>query len=558
MRKLSSIVLVLLWASWQAGCSSGSGVGARGGAGGLATGGAVGTGGAEEDPVGGDYVIVAADNLAASAARYRDFREAGGFGVDLVMVSDIVGDAADAATASARIRDYVMTRYQARDTSRRLYLLLLGDAQTTWPGDGTGVPAGSWLAPSSSKPVISDNVYADFDDDDVPELAVGRITADSDAEADLVREKIAAHESTHESGQWNRRLSIFASTSGMGDMADSAIESIVYDITEAIPYAYDVTMTYARQSSPYVYVPEQFSDQVYQRINEGALLVAYVGHGASNGFARLDWNGQTFPILDTSQLDKLAVTHRSPILLFVACSTGAFVGKESISERILVGANAPTAIMSSTVDSDPYANAIFIYEVSQAFLSKRAPRVGDAFLQAKQAMLTGADSVRQKIESLGGLLVSASARESLRHSHLHMYTLFGDPGMAMTYPADLQVTVDPSSVGAGSELTITAHPASLGAGAEATVTLESPRKIVLGKVTPVPSDGAPERDAVIMENYRVANDKASARTTASPTGAPFTTKLTVPADLPAGAYHIKVFVSDASRDYAGSVRVTVK
>jgi len=43
-----------------------------------------------------DYLIVAADGLSASAARYRDFRNAGGHHVDLAMVSDLVGDAADA------------------------------------------------------------------------------------------------------------------------------------------------------------------------------------------------------------------------------------------------------------------------------------------------------------------------------------------------------------------------------------------------------------------------------------------------------------------------------
>lgn len=196
--------------------------------------------------------------------------------------------------------------------------------------------------------------------------------------------------------------------------------------------------------------------------------------------------------------------------------------------------------------------------MSQAFTSARAPRVGDAFLRAKQRMLGNADSVRQKIEGLAGLLVSASAREALKHSHLHMYTLFGDPGMAMTYPENVQVSVSPSSAAAGSELTITASLATLGAGAEATVTLESPRKTILGKVTPVPSDDASNRDDIIIENYRVANDKAAARATLSPTGASLSTKLTVPAGLPAGTYHIKVFVSDASRDHAGSAPVTVE
>ena len=504
-----------------------------------------------------DYLIVAADSLAASARRYRDFRRAAGFNVDLAMVGDIVGNAADASSASARIRDHVRALYQGRDTKRPMYLLLFGDAQASWPGDRSGVPAGTWLDPSTSSTVVSDNVYADMDGDDVPDLSVGRITADTDADADLVRAKVAAYETTHEIGVWDRRLNIFASTSGMGDLADLAIETLVYDITEAIPYAYDVTMTYAKQASPYVYIPEQFSDQVYRRINEGSLLVAYVGHGSQDGFATLDWNGTSFPILDTGHLEKLAVTHKSPILLFVACSTGAFAGAECVSERILVAQGAPTAIFSSTEISDPYANAIFIYEVSQAFSSSRARTVGDAFLQAKQRMLSNNDSVRQEIESVAGLLVSASARDALKHSHLHMYTLFGDPGMAVAYPGVSQVAVNPPSASAGAGLTVTADFPALGAGAQAVVTLESARKAITNAIATVPADGDAARDTVIAKNYQAANDKVVAGSTVPVTGASVSTQLTVPANLPAGQYHIKVFIQDGSHDYAGSAPVTV-
>jgi hypothetical protein len=505
-----------------------------------------------------DYLIVAADGLSASAARYRDFRKASGYHVDLAMVSEIVGDTADVATASARIQSYVRSRYAARDTTRPMFLLLLGDAQTVWPGDGSGVPAGTWTNPSTSAAVTSDNVYADMDGDDIPDIAVGRITADSDDEADLVRGKVSSSETTHEIGVWDRRLNIFASTSGYGDLVDSAIETLVYDITEAIPYDYDVTMTYARQSSPYGYVPEEFSDEVYRRINEGSLLVAYVGHGSRNGFATLSWNGVSYPILDTGKLDQLSVTHKSPILLFVACSTGAFAGSESVSERILAHPNAPTAIFSSTEDSDPYANAVFIYEVSQAFTTSRASTVGEAFLLSKQRMLQNNDSVRQTIDSVAGILDSASARAALKRSHLYMYTLFGDPGMAVVYASPAtNVSVSPSTASAGTELTVTATFTSLSSGAEAIVSLESTRKAILGTIATVPADGDAGRDAVIEKNYETANDKVAASVTVSLTGSSLSTTLKIPSNLPAGQYHIKVFAQNTSNDFIGSTLLTV-
>jgi hypothetical protein len=504
-----------------------------------------------------DYLIVTADDLIGSATRYRVFRQASGYNVDVTTVGEIVGEAADATTASARIRDHVRARYQARDSTRPMYLLLLGDAQATWPGDGSGVPSGSWLDTSTGSPVVSDNVFADVDGDDVPDLAVGRITADSDAEVDLVRGKVAAYEANRDLGVWDRRLSIFASTSGMGDLVDTAIEGLVYDITEAIPYAYDVTMTYARQSSPYVYVPEQFSSQVYRRINEGALLVAYVGHGSHNGFASLDWNGTSYPILDTSQLDRLVVTHRSPILVFVACATGAFAGEESISERILALPEAPTAIFSSTQDSHPYANAMFIHEVAQAFTVDRAGTVGDAFVLAKRRLLQGTDTVRLRIEAVAALLVNASAKEALKRSHLHMYTLFGDPAMAVSYMGTAAVTVTPAEAHVGATLNVTATFPALASAGQAIVTLESTRRTVLGPIATVPADGDANRDAVIVENYQNANDKVAAEITLPVAGSSLSATLAVPSSLPPGSYVVKVFVADGEGDAGGSTPLTV-
>ena len=538
-------IIITLIAVSAIGCSAGQGNGGSGHDSGMSS--------AEVD-----YLIVAADGLSTSAGRYRDFRSAGGHHVDLAMVSDLVGDAADAATASARIQAHVRSRYEARDTSRTMVLLLFGDAQTVWPGDGSGVPTGTWLDPSTSAVVISDNVYADMNGDDIPEIAVGRFTADSDDEADLVRDKVSSYESTHEIGVWDRRLSIFASTSGYGDLIDTAIEGLVYQITEAVPYDYDVTMTYARQSSPYVYVPEQFSDQVYRRMNEGSLLVAYVGHGYSGGFASLVWSGSSYPILDTGHLDQLSVTHKSPILLFVACATGAFARAESVSERILAQANAPTAIFSSTENSDPYANAVFIYEASQAFTSLRSPTVGEAFLRAKQRMLQNNDSVRQGIDSVAGALNTPAQRSALKRSHLHMYTLFGDPGMAVTYPGTAtQVSVNPSTAKAGANLKITATFTGLSSGAEAVVTLESARKVILGAIAPVPADSDPGRNEVIVKNYETANDKVAATVTVPIDGSSLSATLQIPANLPTGQYHIKIFAHDTSGDVVGSAPLTV-
>ena len=510
-------------------------------------------------PASVDYVIVAADPLAASAERFRQYRAATGHNVDLVLMSEVTAGAADSEAAVGLIRSYVLDHYQAaeRDPADPMFLLLLGDTDETWSGGPAMVPTGSYADSYDPAPVTSDNAFADLDGDLVPDIAVGRIPAASDAEVDGVRAKVEAHESGYAAGPWNKRINLFASTAGMGETIDSVIESLAFSIVESMSYDFDMTMTYASQESPFVYVPEQFSDQVYERINEGSMLVSYIGHGYEDGFARLEWNGSSYPILDTDELDKLAVRNRAPMLSIIACLTGAFDTGESISERILKAADAPVAILSSTEISHPYPNAIFIYELGLVVTEEHAPTVGQAFQRAKERLVENQDAMRELIEELGKLMLPEPERASLQRTHLHMYALFGDPAMRVGYPRFAEaVAVEPTEAAAGSAIAVTAEFAAPPSG-QATVTLESQRSIILGEVQEVPPDGDPDRDAVIESNYALANDKVVVSAEVLLASGAVSATLAIPADLPPDDYAVKIYVQEAAVDAVGSALLTV-
>jgi hypothetical protein len=503
-----------------------------------------------------DYVIVAADPLAASAQRYRDFR-ASGHTVDLALVSTILNGTADPTAASQAIHDYVQKRYAARDATKPFDLLIIGDADSTQPIDSSLVPVGHWPDPSTGQSVSTDDTYADMDGDGIPDLAVGRIAVRSDADVDAVRAKVAANDSTYAVGLQNRRLNLFASTSGFGEPIDTMIENMVFQIIEEIPYDFDITMTYAKQTSPYVYVPEQFSDKVYDRINEGALMVTYVGHGDPTGFATLDWSGVSYAILDTTQLSKIAAAPRAPILTLIACATGAFDTSDCVSEQIQRDPVGPVAVMSSTENSHPYPNAIFIRELGQVLTATRPHTLGEAFVSAKDRMIHNDDALRQSIDAQVGALLTPDARTALLKSHLYMYTLFGDPAMAIAYPGAATLVV-PAQVSRGAELDVTGTLPGLGATAQATVTLETARSTIAGTIQTVPADGDPTRDGVIEANYSTANDKTVVRVVVPVSGGALSAKLNVPATVATGTYHAKVYADDGTHDVAASASVTVQ
>ncbi len=82
------------------------------------------------------------------------------------------------------------------------------------------------------------------------------------------------------------------------------------------------------------------------------------------------------------------------------------------------------------------------------------------------------------------------------------------------------------------------------------------RSNIPGELQPVPPDGDPNRDAVLISNYEIANDRVVARKTAPHDGS-LTMSLDIPSDLATGSYVIKVYAEDGARDAIGSERLSV-
>src|SRR5262249_35470839 len=155
------------------------------------------------------------------------------------------------------------------------------------------------------------------------------------------------------------------------------------------------------------------------------------------------------------------------------------------------------------------------------------------------------------------VVATPDEREALRRSHLYMYELYGDPAMPIRYPGFTdKVRADPESVAAGAEIVVTASFEGVGDG-EAVVTLESTRRVVLSPQQPLPADGDPKRDAVIVANYEGANNKALVSQVVSHLGGKIWARLLVPYELPPADYHVKIHAHDGIKDVVGSAKVTV-
>src|SRR5262249_30204490 len=116
-------------------------------------------------------------------------------------------------------------REQIRKTANRgklRYVLLVGDA----PVKDADTAARAQRTPTFRIPsrvthyfgapteLDSDNPYADLDDDGVPDLAIGQLTAHSERELRAIIKKILDYEDSHDFGPWRARINFIAGEGG--------------------------------------------------------------------------------------------------------------------------------------------------------------------------------------------------------------------------------------------------------------------------------------------------------------------------------------------------------
>jgi len=500
------------------------------------------------------YLIIYDDALATPAMSLADYRRGTEASVDTLAMSVLL-DASESDDASESITSAIRAWTVGFDRTRAKSVLLFGDAEAIPPAEIAG--RSSTVGPF----ITSDNLFADLDHDSIPDLAVGRIPVRTEQEAEIILLKIFTHESVYEPGPWNKRISLFASEGNFGEAVDQAIENVTLQILDPLDNAYDVTMTYGSQRSAFVFPPERLSDKVYQRMNEGSFFMGYLGHGYQAGFAKMSWNGGSYPIFNTDQLDQLTIEHHVPILAFIACSNAAFdAEQDSISERILKQPGASSAIFASTEVSHPYANTLLAREVALTLLESdhRPQTVGELFLRAKQTAVSNIDAARQAIDALAASLLAGDDPDILLEEALQMYVLLGDPAMRLVYPPyRAAVQIDKRRYRPGETISISVDTGGLESG-KAIITLESPRSVNLKPILPIPPDDDPTRDRVIEQNYENANDKVIESLRLDFSQGTITTTIGLDKDLPTDTvYYLKVLATGKHRDAIGVTEIAL-
>ncbi len=427
-----------------------------------------------------DTVVVCPATFQAALEPWLDYRQEQGHVIRLI----------GAESSPLAIREQI----KATSTGGKLrFVVLVGDAQANpiAPGpqaDTSGlsllvqhvptqhVPAVVTLPWGGGPTIATDGWYGDFDDDWVPDVAVGRLAVDSPAELATVVKKTLAYERHSRGHLWRRRINLIAGEGGFGHVLDSAIEASARNIlTCSIPDGYVTSMTYARWQSPYCPSLEKFHDTVVGRFNEGCLFWIYMGHGRPSGLDRIVTPRGQHRVFEVNDLGKLASRSGAPIALLLACQTGAFdLPEDCLAEEMLQADGGPVAAICGSRVTMPYGMAVLATELAKACFADRTQTVGEMLLAAKRnaANSAPANEWRQALDGVASLLSPTMGDlRAERMEHLALFNLLGDPLLRIRHPLAATLAA-PAAARCGDELVVSLTSPISGA---ATLELALPR-----------------------------------------------------------------------------------
>jgi hypothetical protein len=458
-------------------------------------------------------------------------------------------------------------RQQAK-TSPVKFVVLVGDAE----------PAGAWepsvrarcvpafmaeakvnIRWKSPPELATDNWYADLDDDGVPELAIGRLPADSPADLAVMVSKIIAYESVPVSGTWCQRINFVAGVGNLGPLVDPIVEMAARKfLTDGIPSAYETTMTYANWRSPFCPNPPQFQDAALARFNDGCLFWVYIGHGYPYQLDRMRVPGGSFPVFGTGDVRRLDNRLGMPIAIFLACYTGAYDQPyDCLAEQTVRAPGGPIAVLAGSRVTMPYAMAVMGSGLMDGYFQQRPATLGEVVLYAKRQMVDeSASGTDRKLLDLLAKAISPDPQllGAERLEHVALFNLFGDPLLQLKHGRPLAVAV-PEKVMAGTMLEIRGDSPVRGRGYVAVVCRRDRLR-----------DDPPPRqryDRTVAQNeynatYAESNDRAWTRREFVVEKGRFATVVKIPPEA-RGSGHVCVFVTDADgREFAiGAADVTI-
>ena len=266
---------------------------------------------------GADYIIITHSDFYTDVLPLANHRAAQGPRTLVIDVQDVYDEFSYGIFDAQAIHDFLAYAYANWQPLAPSYVLLVGDGNYDFKNNlGTGEP--NYIPPYLAMvdpfqgETAADNRYVTVNGSDIlPDMHIGRLLVQTSSQAGTMVGKILNYEQNPPSGDWNKDAIFVADDADVaGDFA--ALSDDIVD--NYIPSSYTAQKVYYKVTHSTV---DGTRAAIVDAINEGRLLVNYIGHGYIKY-----WAGEKiFRIEDIASLND---NDKLPMMLSMTCLDGYF------------------------------------------------------------------------------------------------------------------------------------------------------------------------------------------------------------------------------------------
>lgn len=321
---------------------------------------------------GADYVVIARADMLATAEALAAHRRDQGFSTLVVDVDDVYDNYAGGQPTPVAIRSFLEDAQQNWST-KPAYVVLAGASHFDYRDNlGFGTPLVPAYQVQLHNGVVSSDVpMVDFDDDGVPNIALGRLPAANDDELRVIVDKLIAYESL-ENPAWSKSVTL------VGDRADDTTDfaTDVEAFAEALPDNLSAKKLLRRDLDT-----DAMRTEVAATVKAGTAWLHYLGHG---GLAQ--WS-QGKGILSSADVDGWEARDAQPFVTAGTCLTGAydFPGVRSLGEAWIGSEGGAIGVWGATASTIHSESDSYAQHLRKAIADDGRLRIGDAIVAASAA-----------------------------------------------------------------------------------------------------------------------------------------------------------------------------
>jgi len=368
-----------------------------------------------------DMVIVTHPVFMESANELASIHESlDGFSIQIVTPEQIYNEFSSGKQDPTAIRDYMKMLYDKYEDQEPRFLLLFGDGsfdpKDRLENNTNFIPTfqtqESWITSTS---YVVDDYFGYLDDNEgrdaigVLDIGIGRFPVKTTEEANAILDKILRYISKGEPqfGKWRTKICMIADDEDGNlhmEQADSLANGVGF-----IPKVYNQNKiyldAYPQIKTPMGYRYPDVTQAINDQMNDGVLIINYVGHGGKSGWAHER-------ILQTSDILKWDNQIKLPVFITATCEFSRFDEPELLSGGEMVLLN-------------PIGGGIALFTTTRLAYSQSNFTLNQRLYASAFVRIDG------EMPYLGDLIRLSKPPGQLTTRN---FVLLGDPALKMAYP----------------------------------------------------------------------------------------------------------------------------